>query len=101
MGYVAERGQRTVAAAGYFERASHALHDLGLQVGSAQISTFGERVVDVFYVKDVFGMKVDHPEKLQQIDRTLLAALRRTARASSGSCSASSCNSGRYNTSTG
>jgi [protein-PII] uridylyltransferase len=53
-----------------------ALHDLGLQVSSAKISTYGERVVDVFYVKDVFGMKVDHPEKLQQIEKTLFAALR-------------------------
>ena len=53
-----------------------ALHDLGLQVSSAKISTYGERVVDVFYVKDVFGMKVDHPEKLQQIEKKLLEALR-------------------------
>lgn len=53
-----------------------ALHDLGLQVASAKISTYGERVVDVFYVKDVFGMKVDHPEKLQQIETKLLEALR-------------------------
>ena len=53
-----------------------ALHDLGLQVSSAKISTYGERVVDVFYVKDVFGIKVDHPEKLAQIETKLLAALR-------------------------
>ena len=53
-----------------------ALHDLGLQVSSAKISTYGERVVDVFYVKDVFGMKVDHPEKLAQIEKKLMEALR-------------------------
>ena len=52
-----------------------ALHDLGLQIASAKISTYGERVVDVFYVKDVFGMKVDHDGKLRQIEVTLLAAL--------------------------
>ena len=31
---------------------------MGLQIVSAHISTYGERVVDVFYVKDVFGLKV-------------------------------------------
>jgi len=54
---------------------TRALHDLGLQIASAKISTYGERVVDVFYVKDVFGMKVDHKGKLQQIEKTLLEAL--------------------------
>ena len=53
-----------------------ALHDLGLQISSAKISTYGERVVDVFYVKDVFGMKVDHKGKMQQIEETLMEALR-------------------------
>ena len=54
---------------------TRALHDLGLQIASSKISTYGERVVDVFYVKDVFGMKVDHKGKLQQIEKTLLEAL--------------------------
>ena len=41
---------------------TRALHDLGLQIASAKISTYGERVVDVFYVKDIFGDDVDnHP----------------------------------------
>ena len=31
------------------------LKDLGLSISSAHIGTYGERVVDVFYVKDVFG----------------------------------------------
>ncbi|MBF0094828.1 MAG: [protein-PII] uridylyltransferase, partial [Alphaproteobacteria bacterium] len=52
-----------------------ALTRLGLQISSAQISTFGERVVDVFYVKDVFGMKVDHPGKLRDIRKGMLEAL--------------------------
>src|SRR5690606_11849328 len=32
-----------------------ALKERGLVIHSAHISTYGERVVDVFYVKDVFG----------------------------------------------
>ena len=35
---------------------------LNLQVSSAKISTYGEKVVDVFYVKDLFGHKVEHPQ---------------------------------------
>ena len=54
---------------------TRALHDLNLQVASAKVSTFGERVVDVFYVKNLFGTKIDHPDKLKQIDRMLLEAL--------------------------
>jgi len=48
---------------------------IGLQISSAHISTYGERVVDVFYVKDVFGLKVEHIRKLDQIRESLLKAL--------------------------
>jgi len=54
---------------------TRALSDLNLQVYSAKISTYGEEVVDVFYVKDLFGMKVEHPGKLEQIRKGVLAAL--------------------------
>jgi [protein-PII] uridylyltransferase len=54
---------------------TRALTECGLMIGSAKISTFGERVVDVFYVKDVFGMKVEHKGKQEQIRAALLAAL--------------------------
>jgi len=48
---------------------------MGLQISSAHISTYGERVVDVFYVKDVFGLKVEHNRKLDHIREALLKAL--------------------------
>ena len=48
---------------------------LNLQVSSAKISTYGEKVVDVFYVKNLFGHKVEHPAKLDEIRRTLEAVL--------------------------
>ena len=54
---------------------TRALTDVGLQIATAKISTFGERVVDVFYVKDVFGMKVTHDAKLQQVRARLLETL--------------------------
>ena len=52
-----------------------AMTTLGLQISSAHISTYGERVVDVFYVKDVFGHKIEHGRKLDQIKASLLKAL--------------------------
>ncbi len=52
-----------------------ALKDLGLVISSAHIATYGERVVDVFYVKDVFGLKISQPAKMQQVQRHLARAL--------------------------
>jgi [protein-PII] uridylyltransferase len=51
------------------------LTDLNLQISSALITTYGERAVDVFYVKDAFGMQVTHERKLEQIRERLLEAL--------------------------
>jgi len=48
---------------------------LSLQVSSAKITTYGEKVVDVFYVKNLFGHKVEHPQKLSEIRTTLEAVL--------------------------
>ena len=52
-----------------------AMTHLGLQISSAHISTYGELVVDVFYVKDIFGMKVDHGRKLDQVRTNVVKAL--------------------------
>jgi [protein-PII] uridylyltransferase len=54
---------------------TRALTNVNLQISSAKISTYGEKVVDVFYVKDLFGHKVEHPTKLADIHRTLEAVL--------------------------
>jgi [protein-PII] uridylyltransferase len=58
------------------------LHDVtaaisgqGLQIASAHITTYGVRAVDVFYVKDVFGLKVDNERKLAPLRDALLHAL--------------------------
>ena len=57
------------------DRPAKTLKDLGLVISTAHIGTYGERVVDVFYVKDVFGLKVAQPSKLRQIQRQLIASL--------------------------
>ena len=41
-----------------------AISEQGLQIASAHVSTYGVRAVDVFYVKDVFGLKVENERKL-------------------------------------
>jgi [protein-PII] uridylyltransferase len=60
---------------GFLFDVTKAITDLGLQIFSAHISTYGERVVDVFYVKDVFGMKVEHETKIRQIREALGKAI--------------------------
>jgi len=54
---------------------TRALTESGIQIASAKISTYGERVVDVFYVKDVFGMKVTNEHKQDEVRRAVLEAL--------------------------
>ncbi len=52
-----------------------AISDQGLQIASAHITTYGVRAVDVFYVKDVFGLKVENERKLKALRDALVAAL--------------------------
>jgi [protein-PII] uridylyltransferase len=52
-----------------------AISEQGLQIASAHITTYGVRAVDVFYVKDVFGLKVENERKLAALRIALLAAL--------------------------
>jgi [protein-PII] uridylyltransferase len=52
-----------------------AISEQGLQIASAHITTYGVRAVDVFYVKDVFGLKVENERKLKALREALLAAL--------------------------
>jgi [protein-PII] uridylyltransferase len=52
-----------------------AISEQGLQIASAHVTTYGVRAVDVFYVKDVFGLKVENDQKLRQLRAALLAAL--------------------------
>jgi [protein-PII] uridylyltransferase len=54
---------------------TRALSSLNLQIASAHISTFGEAAVDVFYVKDVFGLQITHDSKLNQIREAMLAVM--------------------------
>ena len=52
-----------------------AISEQGLQIASAHVTTYGVRAVDVFYVKDIFGLKITSERKLNQLRDALLAAL--------------------------
>ena len=48
------------------------LSKLNLNIASAHVATFGERVVDVFYVTDLLGAKISSPTRQAAIKRALL-----------------------------
>ncbi len=50
-------------------------HRLNLNIASAHITTFGERAVDVFYVKDLTGQKITNGNRQAAIRRNLMAVL--------------------------
>jgi len=51
------------------------LSDLSLDIASAHITTFGEKVIDTFYVTDLTGQKIDNPTRITTIRNRLMAAL--------------------------
>ena len=50
------------------------ISDLNLNIASAHVATFGERAVDVFYVTDLFGHKVDSRPREKTIRERLVRA---------------------------
>ncbi len=59
---------------------ARALADLNINIFTAIIATYGEHAVDVFYVKDLFGLKIRSKSKFAQIERRLSAAVEGTSR---------------------
>jgi [protein-PII] uridylyltransferase len=53
---------------------SRTLAEERLRISSAHIATFGAKIVDVFYVKDLFGLKLSHPARLARVKARLLEA---------------------------
>ena len=54
---------------------TRSLFDMGLGITSSIVATYGELAVDVFYIRDIFGHKVTHPERLAAIEARLMKAL--------------------------
>ncbi len=54
---------------------TRALFESGLGISSAIVATYGERAVDVFYVRDQFGHRITHPERITAVETRLMTAL--------------------------
>jgi [protein-PII] uridylyltransferase len=54
---------------------THTISELSLDIASAHIATFGERVVDTFYVTDLTGHKITAKARQNRIRRALVAAI--------------------------
>ncbi|WP_407048949.1 [protein-PII] uridylyltransferase [Methyloraptor flagellatus] len=53
---------------------TRAISDLSLNIASAHVATFGERAVDVFYVTDLTGHKLDNKARERTIRERLVKA---------------------------
>jgi [protein-PII] uridylyltransferase len=60
---------------GLLYRITKCLYDLNLDIASAKIVTEGVRVMDSFYVSDLFRMKIIDPERIAKIKDALMKVL--------------------------
>jgi [protein-PII] uridylyltransferase len=60
---------------GLLSELTGALADMNLNIGSAHIATFGEKVMDAFYVVDLVGHKLRSPARQRRVSDALLAVL--------------------------
>lgn len=60
---------------GLLHAIASALHDEGLSIALAKISTEGERVTDAFYVADASGRKVEQPARVAALREALRRAI--------------------------
>ena len=54
---------------------TQAIFESGLSISSSMVATYGEKAVDVFYVRDGFGHKITHPARLEAVQARLIQAL--------------------------
>ncbi|APH70499.1 [protein-PII] uridylyltransferase [Aquibium oceanicum] len=66
---------------GLLSEITGAISDLSLDITSAHITTFGEKVIDTFYVTDLTGQKVENPTRQEAIRDRLIATLGGPSRA--------------------
>ncbi|MBN9309044.1 MAG: bifunctional uridylyltransferase/uridylyl-removing protein, partial [Devosia sp.] len=58
---------------GLLHQLTRQISDLNLTIGSAHIGTYGEKAVDVFYVTDLTGHKIESRQRQKKIHDELLA----------------------------
>ncbi len=64
---------------------TEALYKLNLNIASAHITTFGEKAIDVFYVTDLTGAKIENTTRHKQIESALGSVLTQQTTAMTGS----------------
>jgi UTP:GlnB (protein PII) uridylyltransferase len=57
---------------------TQALTDHGCNIHFARISTLGNRIVDVFYIQDTWGEKIEERQKVDQLKQILQQQLTST-----------------------
>jgi [protein-PII] uridylyltransferase len=62
---------------GLLYRLASTFTELDLDVRIAKVATLGKRVVDVFYVRDADGRKIDDPEAVARLRATLVDRMTR------------------------
>jgi [protein-PII] uridylyltransferase len=60
---------------GLLHHLTDALFQLNLNIASAHITTFGEKVIDVFYVTDLTGAKIENEQRHRRIEQSLMQVL--------------------------
>ncbi len=60
---------------GILYQITQALTDFGCDIHFARISTLGNRIIDVFYVQDTWGEKIEGKEKINALKASLLEQL--------------------------
>jgi [protein-PII] uridylyltransferase len=60
---------------GFLYDVTQALFESGLSISSSIVATYGERAIDVFYVRDGFGHKITHKDRLKSVEERLLKVL--------------------------
>lgn len=63
---------------GILYQIAQTLTDHGCNIHFARVSTLGNRIVDVFYVQDVFGDKIVEKEKIEHLKQAILRQLFQT-----------------------
>jgi [protein-PII] uridylyltransferase len=60
---------------GFLYQVTKTLYELNLDIGSAKIVTEGSRIMDSFYVTDLFREKIDEVGRLEKIRETLMKVI--------------------------
>lgn len=66
---------------GLLHHLTDALFQLNLNIASAHITTFGEKIIDVFYVTDLTGAKIENESRHAKITAALMQVLAPVAEA--------------------